>query len=181
MSESRSTHILLYDDHCPLCSFQMKLLTWLDWFNVVGMLPLSHGRAAEVAPGIGRQDLLEAIHCVTPEGRVYRGARAIRFIGMRMPVLVPTALFLWFPGVIWIAEQVYSYVSRNRHILSRLFGCKEACTLLPTRERELEQRLAGSTQISAAPPSELPAVAVADATGAHDAADMRSASSSDHR
>ena len=42
---------------------------------------------------------------------------------------------LWLPGVIWVAELVYRWVSRNRHLLSRLFGCKEACTLLPTRDR----------------------------------------------
>lgn len=141
MTATRTTNVLLYDDHCPLCSFQMKLLTWLDWFNVVSMLPLSHGKAAEVAPGITREQLLEAIHCITPDGTVHRGARAIRFMGLRMPLLVPLALFLWLPGVIWVAERVYAFVSRNRLVLSRLFGCKEACSILPARQRSNEQSL----------------------------------------
>jgi len=141
MTATRTTNVLLYDDHCPLCSFQMKLLTWLDWFNVVSMLPLSHGKAAEVAPDITREQLLEAIHCITPDGTVHRGARAIRFMGLRMPLLVPLALFLWLPGVIWVAERVYAFVSRNRLVLSRLFGCKEACSILPARQRSNEQSL----------------------------------------
>ncbi len=28
------------------------------------------------------------------------------------------------------------WISRNRHLLSRFFGCKEACSILPARERE---------------------------------------------
>jgi len=142
------TSIVLFDDHCPLCTFQSRLLTWLDWFNVISLLPLSNPRAAEIAPQLTRADLLEAIHCIAPDGRIYRGARAIRYVGLRMPLLVPLALFLWLPGVIWIAERVYMFISRNRHVLSRLFGCKEACSLLPARERENER------QIQATPPNE---------------------------
>jgi len=32
---SGEVKIVLYDSDCPLCTFQMKLLTWLDWFNQV--------------------------------------------------------------------------------------------------------------------------------------------------
>ena len=130
-----ATNFVLYDDHCPLCTFQMKVLTWLDWFNVITLLPISQSRAAVVAPTLTREDLLEAIHCVAKDGRIYRGARCFRFAGMRMPLLVPVALVLWLPGVIWVAEKIYMKVSRNRLLLSRLFGCKEACAIMPVRKR----------------------------------------------
>ncbi|MGV3772750.1 MAG: thiol-disulfide oxidoreductase DCC family protein [Verrucomicrobiales bacterium] len=139
---SKSPHIVLFDDECPMCSFQMKTLTWLDWLNRLAFVPLSHPKAAQVAPHLGREELLEAIHCVTPEGKIYRGARCIRFVGMRLPLLIPVALFLWIPGVIWIAERIYMWVSRNRHLLSKVFGCKGACAVMPQRERahEIEAR-----------------------------------------
>jgi predicted DCC family thiol-disulfide oxidoreductase YuxK len=57
---------------------------------------------------------------------------------MRMPLAIPIALVLWLPGVIWIAERIYMWVSRNRLLLSRWFGCKEACAILPARRRENE-------------------------------------------
>ena len=139
-----STHILLYDDHCPLCTFQMRLLTWLDWFNVISMLPVSHERAREVAGDIKREQLLAAIHCVTRDGHIHRGARALRFVGMRMVLGIPLALILWIPGVIRIAEWVYALVSRNRHVLSRLFGCREACSIMPVRERDNERQVLAS-------------------------------------
>jgi len=132
-------HIVLYDDECPMCTFQMKVLSWLDWRHALALVPLSDPQAQEVAPQLTREDLLEAIHCVTPERRIYRGARAIRFVGMRLPLLVPVALFLWLPGVIWIAEIVYQWVSRNRLLLSRIFGCKDACAILPARKREQDK------------------------------------------
>src|SRR5687768_3681077 len=95
-------HLVLYDDECPLCIFQMKVLSWLDWRGALALVPLSDPRAQAAAPQLGRDDLREAIHCVTPEGDVYRGARAIRFVGMRLPLLVPLAALLWIPGIIYL-------------------------------------------------------------------------------
>lgn len=132
-------HLVLYDGDCPLCIFQSRVLGWLDWFNVLSLVPLSDPRAKEAAPQIEREDLIEAIHCIAKNGRIYRGARCIRFVGMRLPLLVPVALFLWLPGVIYIAEIVYKVISRNRLVLSRLFGCKDACALMPTRKREQDK------------------------------------------
>lgn len=132
-------HLVLYDDECPLCTFQMRLLTWLDWFGVLSLVPLSSERAQAAAGRLTREELQAAIHCLAENGRIYRGARCIRFVGMRLPLLVPVALFLWMPGVIQIAELVYRCVSANRHLLSRLFGCREACRILPARRREQDQ------------------------------------------
>ena len=132
-------HIVLYDDECPLCTFQMKLLSWLDWRNALALVPLSDARAKEVAPSVEREDLQAAIHCVTTSGRLHRGARCLRFAGMRLPLLVPLALVLWIPGVIQLAEIVYKWVSRNRYVLSRIFGCKEACAIMPKRVREQDK------------------------------------------
>ncbi len=129
-------HCLLYDGECPMCIFQMKVLSWLDWFGVLALVPLSDPRAQEIAPQLRRENLLEAIHCVTPGGCVYRGARAIRFLGMRLPLLVPLALVMWIPGVIVPAEIIYRWVSRRRLLLSRIFPCKDACSILPATKRE---------------------------------------------
>lgn len=133
---SRTTDVLIYDDGCPLCTFQSRMLTWTDWFDRLALMPLSSDRVAAIAPGVGREELHEAIHCVTPDGTIYRGARALRHVGMRIPLMIPLALFLWVPGVIHVAEVVYRTVSRNRLVLSRLFGCGEACAVLPAKPRE---------------------------------------------
>jgi predicted DCC family thiol-disulfide oxidoreductase YuxK len=135
---SRAPNIVLFDDQCPMCTFQMRLVTWLDWFNTAAFMPMSDPHAREVAPGLTPEVLSAAMHCVTADGRIFRGARCIRHLGMRIPLLVPMALTLWFPGVIWVAEKIYAHVSRNRYVLSRVFGCKEACAVLPQRQRRRE-------------------------------------------
>ncbi len=136
MKQKAATNTVLYDGDCPLCTFQMKVITWLDWFNTVTVIPIADPRAAAIAPGIGREDLMEAIHCVSKSGKIYRGARCIRFIGMRMPLAIPFALILWIPGIIYLAEIFYRWISRNRLVLSRVFGCKGACAIMPARKRE---------------------------------------------
>ena len=133
MAEAPPRHVVLYDDQCPLCTFQMKVLTWLDWFNRMELRPISHPDSARLAPSLTREALMEAIHCITPEGDLHRGARCIRFLGLRMPLLVPVALVLWVPGVIQVAEWIYQWISRNRYLLSRIFGCRGACAIMPSR------------------------------------------------
>ncbi len=138
---SVARHIVLYDSECSLCTFQMKLLTWLDWCHVVRLLPIVDPEATRIAPTLTREALLEAIHCIAKDGSIHRGARCLRFVGLRMPLLVPLALVLWLPGVIWVAERSYMWVSRHRYLLSKLFGCKEACAILPARKRTEEAAL----------------------------------------
>ena len=114
MRSERKTHIVLYDSDCSLCTFQMKLLTWLDWCNALSLLPISDPSAAEMVPQLTREELLEAIHCVSRQGHLYRAARCLRFVGMRLPLLIPLALILWIPGVIGLAEKAYARLSGAR-------------------------------------------------------------------
>ena len=132
--------VVLYDDSCPMCTFQMRVLTWLDWRDAVRLIPLSSAESRERAPQLTPEELREAIHCVSPDGRVYRGARAFRHLGFQIPALIPLALVLWIPGVIWIAEKIYMAVSRNRQLLSRWFGCGAACSYLPARNQDVALR-----------------------------------------
>lgn len=131
---TRDKHTLLYDGECPMCTFQMRVISWLDWFGKVKLVPLQDEGAAELAPGVGRADLQEEIHCVTPAGDLYRGARAFRFLGFRIPLLFPLGVLLWVPGVIWIAERVYKFVAARRLFFSKFFGCQGACEILPEKK-----------------------------------------------
>src|SRR5262245_47894411 len=131
-----SRHTVLYDGDCSFCTFQSRVITWLDWFHQVSLVPITDPRAKEIGPSIAAEDLHEAMHCVAKNGRIYKGARCIRFISMRMPLAVPVALLLWIPGVIYIAEIIYRFISKRRYAIGKLFGCKGACAIMPARQRE---------------------------------------------
>ncbi|MBI3827951.1 MAG: DUF393 domain-containing protein [Planctomycetes bacterium] len=131
------THdIVVYDDKCPMCTFQMRLLSWLDLGRRLDFLPLSNPEVHRLAPQLKREDLLEAMHVLTRKGPVHRGARAIRYLAARIVLLWPLCVLLWIPGVIFFSEIAYRAVSRNRQFLSKIFGCKGACEVLPGRKRE---------------------------------------------
>ena len=130
-----SRHTVLYDGECMFCTFQSRVITWLDWLHKVSLVPIADPRAKEIAPNIAAEDLHEAMHCVAKNGRIYKGARCIRFISLRMPLAFPVALLLWIPGMIYIAEIIYKFISRRRYAISRMFGCKGACAIMPARRR----------------------------------------------
>lgn len=113
----KPTNFVLYDDTCPLCTGQMKRIRRLDWEHAITPLAVSDPRVSEVAPQLKRDQLMASIHCVSARGKVIRGARCFRFIAMRIPVLMPLALLLWVPGVIYLAEWIYRLISRHRHQL----------------------------------------------------------------
>ena len=127
MSDSR--HILFYDSDCPFCNFQVRALARMAWFNKVEFVPSKNFHQLRLGVHIDDNDLNQAIHCVTPNKDVYRGARAIRFLGLRMPILIPLSLLMWFPGMIIISDRIYKLISRNRYFLSRFVGCKDNCSL----------------------------------------------------
>ncbi len=133
---NRERHVMLYDGDCPMCTFQMRLIERLDWLDKVDMIAIQDERAEQIAPTVTRADLLEAIHCVTPTGELHRGARAFRFLGFRIPLLVPIGVILWIPGVIQLAEVVYRFVAKRRLFFSKFFGCKTACAIFPEQEKK---------------------------------------------
>jgi predicted DCC family thiol-disulfide oxidoreductase YuxK len=135
IESTRVREFVLFDDKCPMCTFQSRVLSRLDFGERLEMVPVSDPRVSQLAPQLTRASLLEAMHVITRSGAIHRGARAIRFISGRLPLLWPLWILLWIPGVILISEVVYGVVSRNRHLLSRIFGCKSACQILPEKRR----------------------------------------------
>ena len=124
--------LVLYDDGCPLCRLQVRWLRRLDWVHAIAFAPLSDERAIHATnPHLEREQLLESIHCVEPDGTVHRGARCLRRLSLRIPLLAPLALLLWLPGAMPLAEAAYRRVSQNRHRLSRWLGCDNTCGIPP--------------------------------------------------
>ena len=127
--------ILLYDKNCPLCNFQIRLLTWIDLFHALRLVPYQDPQAAAYTHGIDPALLHASIHCVSPKQETMRGARALRHVCMRLPPALPLALLLWVPGALYVASEIYDGISRNRMRISRIFGCKNACAIIPARQR----------------------------------------------
>ena len=128
----------------------MRTLRRLDWLERFELRPASDPGPEVTALGVTPQALAGAIHCVTPDGRVMQAARCLRFIGLRVPLLMPVALLLWVPGMLPLAEVVYRWVSQNRY---RFRPCRcgaNACKLEPPKPA-LDAQSAGSQSRSPSP------------------------------
>lgn len=121
--EARGSHVVIYDGDCAFCSAQVRWLKKLDWFGTLKFVSFTDRHVEEIAPTLSREELSTAIYCVAKDGKISRAARCFRFIALRIPLLVPLAIVMWIPGVIWIAEKIYAAIARNRAKLSRFFGC----------------------------------------------------------
>lgn len=115
---NRGVHRVIYDDGCAYCVRQMRRVQRLDWGRRFRAVPRSSPEAA--ALGLAPSALATAIHCVTRDGRVLRGAACLRFVGLRLPLVAPLAALLWLPGALRLAGRVYEWISRRRHRLGAI-------------------------------------------------------------
>jgi predicted DCC family thiol-disulfide oxidoreductase YuxK len=59
--------------------------------------------------------IFDAMHLVTPERRVLKGAAALPAILRLVPLGALLAPLYRLPGAPWLADRVYRVVARNRH------------------------------------------------------------------
>jgi predicted DCC family thiol-disulfide oxidoreductase YuxK len=103
---------LIYDGSCGFCATWVRHMKRLDRDDVIWLLPLQDGRAAELS-GQPRDRLEQAAHFVRPDGAVFAGAAAAReaFRYLRGGRLVGALAEL--PGLMPLAERVYAWVARR--------------------------------------------------------------------
>jgi len=96
----------------------MRLLRRLDWFDCFTLVPIAKSTPITLPQALRDKDLQAALHVLTSDGRVYGGAQAFRFIGLRLPLMSVPALVLFLPGMLPLAAVAYRWVSAHRHSLS---------------------------------------------------------------
>ena len=128
-AESLTQARLLYDGQCPLCQRSVAVLKKLDWFRKVDYRDARDPANVPADPPLELARMLEEMHLVTTDGRVYHGFGAFRWMAWRLPILWLVAPFLYIPGVPWLGQKVYLWVARNRY---QLVPCKDGvCTVPP--------------------------------------------------
>jgi len=110
--------VVIYDADCPICRGSVERLHRLDWFGRVAFLPLDDEEVARRWPGLSREELLRSVHVVRPDGRIDRGAAAVRRLARRVPGLWPLVPLLHLPGTLPIWQRMYHWVSEHRYAVS---------------------------------------------------------------
>jgi predicted DCC family thiol-disulfide oxidoreductase YuxK len=120
-----SRPVLLFDGQCGFCRQWVARLRRWDRRGAIQTLPGAERGTLPALPPIPDASLDRAMQFVTPDGRVFPGARAL-------PVLLPylpggrlLALSFRIPGFQAIADRLYAWISARRH----RFGCGDSCAL----------------------------------------------------
>jgi predicted DCC family thiol-disulfide oxidoreductase YuxK len=123
---SNDTHTVLYDASCPLCRRSRRLIERLDWLHRFRFVDANdHEAALHLVPAFTHDELLERMHVVRSDGKVFSGFEGFRAMAPSLPITWPLVPLLWLPGVRWLGERIYDRVARSRH---RIGSCtNESC------------------------------------------------------
>ncbi len=117
--------IVIYDGRCRFCTGQVERLARWDQRNRLAFLSLHDGRVAQLCPDLSHEQLMQQMYVVTPTGKRYGGARAVRYLSRRLPRLWLAALLLHLPGSLPLWQWVYLIVAKRRYRLSHPDTCPD--------------------------------------------------------
>ncbi len=139
--------VLIFDGDCRFCNAQAARLQrqsgpmsekdprpWLDMLplQTPGLLP---------AVGIDYDTAMSAMHIITHEGRVYRGAEAVVCALRHRPILGRLLLLYYVPGLRQLADLGYWLIARYRYaLMGRAVArgeCDGACAIHAKRPPKL--------------------------------------------
>ncbi len=113
---SKGKLAILYDGRCEMCRASLNGIRQFDASGRIEPMDLHDPEARAKFPGLEVHELLEELHAVTDEGRVYRGARAINEILRLQPGLRGWLAYVWYlPGYAWLANYQYRRIARSRY------------------------------------------------------------------
>jgi predicted DCC family thiol-disulfide oxidoreductase YuxK len=109
------TYTLLYDDACRICTAQARGLIRYDIDHRIALLaigsPAAHARYPQIAPKAAQRWM----HIVGPDGRIWRGADAVRQALLLLPIGRALGALLYLPGAMLLAHPLYDWFARNRY------------------------------------------------------------------
>lgn len=122
--------ILIYDAECSLCCGCMN---WIkshamdtDTFEFIACQ--SEKRKSRF-PDIREEACLEALHLVTPDGRILAGDKSLPEILCNLRYLRRLGIFFKMPVINLLSYFVYRWIANNRYIISQ--------TILPLTREEV--------------------------------------------
>jgi predicted DCC family thiol-disulfide oxidoreductase YuxK len=107
---------ILYDGACEMCRASVEAVRHFDNSGRIEPMDLHDPEARAHFPNFELEDLVEELHAVDDQGRVFRGARAINEILRRQNGLRGWLAYLWYvPGYAWLADRQYKRIAASRY------------------------------------------------------------------
>jgi len=107
---------ILIDGACEMCRTGAEAVRHYDQSMVIEIFDLQNPAHRERFPQFKLDELLEELHAVDDQGRVYRGARAINEVLRRQRGPTGWLAYLWYlPGFPRLADWQYKRMAATRY------------------------------------------------------------------
>lgn len=116
---------LIYDGECEFCK------SWISWAlkhqadNKLELISCQSAERQHRFPHIRLEDCEQAIHVITPEGKIFIGGDAVPYFFEAIHGWQWVAFLFKIPCVLWLARPTYRWIATHRHRLR--FG-KSVCS-----------------------------------------------------
>jgi len=110
--------VVIYDGHCQFCTAGVKSLSRFDLQGRLSYLSLHSDKVHDLVPDLSRDDLMDEMVVVQPDGTRHGGADAVRYLSRRLPLLWWAAPILHVPGTARGWRWLYRQVARRRYQLA---------------------------------------------------------------
>jgi predicted DCC family thiol-disulfide oxidoreductase YuxK len=127
--------LVIFDGNCRFCLAQMRLLQLLDVFGQLRFGSLHEVWVRNLVPEFSYSQLMEQMVVLSPEGRMYPGAQALKYLSRVLPLLWLGAPFLHWPGSLSFWNSAYRQIAKRRYLLAGIV-CKDGvCSMPDLREQ----------------------------------------------
>ena len=101
----------------------MKRWDWLDKIEAVDYH--SCDDPAGIHAQLTKEMVQSRLHLIEQGQKLFAGFFSIRRLCLKIPVLFPFIIVMYFPGMIIVGPLVYALVARNRYLFHANSGCKD--------------------------------------------------------
>ena len=113
--------LIIFDGSCGMCStFVGEKQRFFEHYGFK-VTPLQEDWVLPLT-GLSETVLMQSIHVVTPEGKVYKRAEFFAFVASKIWWGKPVALLLKIPFAMRLFTKLYDLVARNRQQISKTCG-----------------------------------------------------------
>ncbi|CEK15360.1 hypothetical protein CWRG_01132 [Chthonomonas calidirosea] len=119
-------HTILWDGECGFCRRTVEWLLRRDRQHLFEAVPYQTAQDPRLTPEL-RRACAQAVHVITADGKVLRGARAVLFL---LESIGGGKLARWasYPPLVWLLEAAYRFVANHRDIFDRLLFPRQSRT-----------------------------------------------------
>lgn len=121
--------VVIYDGECRFCRGQVERLKQLDPGNKLTFISLHDSRLCKRVPDLTHDQLMQQMYVVTPTGKKFGGAAAVRYLSTRLPRLYWLMPILHIPFTLPLWQWGYKQIAKRRYKLAGKVCDGDTCSV----------------------------------------------------